>query len=171
MAGQSQLLKAILDVQTSLQAIRIADGFNFDVKAASVVTDPVAIDTVPLTELPYFVIGGGDEAFSLDRDYTPSRYSKDIVRLPVWARGDAAGTSFVRKMTIWTQLLADIERALTGARGSVSKDTNITRGGVAIDTRLLTSEAPFIGLGTQSIVLVKQLVEIRLNPRPFGEPI
>lgn len=156
--AHSQRLAALLALQSALQGISVAGGYNYTVKAASVVLDPVSLETVNSTELPFFCFGGPEP---LDRAWEAARRVKDKIKITLFARVDAPGTDLSRKTTAFENLVADIEKAI-GA--------NIHLGGVALDTRMGQPDAPAMGLGQTNIVILQAPIDIWLQQRVYGAP-
>jgi len=164
MASPSEpiLLRAILALQSALQGISKAGGYHYDVKATSVALEPVALQTIPTSELPYFIVGLVEEGLSLTaRSYQGARYVKDVWSFPLVARVDADGADPLRKIRAGINLIADVEKAV---------HVDLSLGNLVIDTRLepLANETT-VTFGNQNQVYVKQLVSVRLNPRPLGQ--
>lgn len=155
------ILRAIMAVQLALQGIRAADGYHYDVKPSSVVLDPVALQTIPQSELPYFVVGLVEEGPRItSRTYQGAKYVKDVWTFPIVCRIDADGADSARKITAIANIISDIEQAVV---------QDLSLGNLIIDTRLEPSETPSFAFGGQNMVFVKQPVSVRLNPRLLGQ--
>ncbi len=152
------LLAIVVNLQAALQAITAPTYFN-TVKPTSVVLDPVALDVVSTTELPFLVVGHRIEVIG-PRLYTSRPVSIKIRRrIVIEAVLDAPGTDFAHKLTAIQQLVADVETALT---------VDVTRGGLALDTRV-EDETLYVGLATQSRCYVEIPVEVTFG-RKHGQP-
>ncbi len=108
--------------------------------------------------LPAFVVepeGGGQ------REFLPANRIKDRFPVVIYGRVDATGLSdSARRLTVFEQLAADVERCLT---------RDITRGGLAIDTRVLPPREPYIELDPVNSVYLEQPVEVVVR-RIYGQP-
>lgn len=152
------LLAIVLNLQTALQGIAQAAGYFNTVKATSVVLDPVALLTVPATEVPFIVVGHHQVAVSRTWTSRPNAF-QDVTRFTLQTRFDAPGTDVARKVTAYTQWIADIEVAVAA---------DITRGGVALDTKVEQAQ-PYFGLPNENICYAEIPIEIRWQ-RLYGKP-
>ena len=142
---------------TAIRAMTVAGGYTYNVQATSVMLDPVNLETLSPAMLPAFYVhidSPGERGF-----LSPMRV-KDRLNFTVVARADATGLAFDRKHTTFAALVADLEKALT---------VDITRGGLATDTKLGQPEAPLMQLGNGNIVVVVQPVSV-LTYRVYGQP-
>ena len=159
MAPADSVHLAILqDLQAAVRGINGPPTYHFTVKAASVVLDPgVQITNVPSTELPYVVIEPDSRGTFT---YLPSMRVREAFHVLLTARADApTGLDTSRKVTTWESLQADLEVAVT---------RDITRGGHAIDTRIVQVE-PACDAGAGVMTLVRMLLRIALI-RTYGQP-
>lgn len=159
--ADSQRLSVRKNIQAALQAMTINGGYHWDVRADSVVRDPVALDFVSTTETPFFVLGQLEPMKNTGaRAFLPALQLEDELLMNIFVRVDAPGSNPNRKDDAAEHMLADIEKALT---------VDITRGGYAIDTRLHQPPAAVIGLPTEDRMILTQPVEIRVQ-RSYGQP-
>lgn len=152
--------KAILaNLTTTLRGMTIAGGYHWDVKASSVVNDPVVLETVSPTELPFFYVSfaGGDGR----RDYQMNRILKERIAFIIVGRmPNANGLADDRKLETYANGVADLEKAIA---------VDISRGGHAIDTQLAQPDEPLVGIGQQNMVIVVQRLTV-LTRRTYGKP-
>lgn len=151
------VLAALLNLQTALQGIATSAGCFYDVKASSVVLDPVALDSVPTTETPFLVLDGETG----QNDYTTSRpvAIKNDFTVTLYVRIDAAGDDSSRLRTAAWKFYADVERR-------VALDPQ--RGGVAMFTYVQWPTF-HLGLASQGQVILEIPIRILLQ-RTYGQP-
>jgi len=156
--SDSVRLAILKDLQTAVRTINGPPLYHTTVKASSVVLDPgVQITNVPSTELPWVVIEPDSRGTP---HYLPSMRVRDEFHVLITARADApTGLDPSRKVTTWEALLADLEVAVT---------RDITRGGLAIDTRIVQME-PACDAGAGVMTFVRMLLRIPLI-RTYGQP-
>jgi hypothetical protein len=156
MAFDTQRGKVLAALIARFQAMTIAGGYHYDVQAASVVSDPVNILTVPDPLLPFFLV----EPSPSSRVYWPAMRTKIDAHFLVTARVLANGTSPTRKVEAGENLIGDVEKAIA---------TDITLGGLVIDARLQEPDGPMVGMGTNNNVFV--LLDIlTIYTRVYGAP-
>ena len=152
----------MLNTQTVLRTISVAGGYHNDVKSASVTLDPVALDTVPDTEVPYMVLPelSGGPAW----DYSGSKPTsiREAFQMTIYARVDAPGTDMDRKNKAAWDFLADVEKALK---------TDLQQSGFALYTYMGRPTRPTIyyGLGEQNMVILEIPIEVLIQ-RTYGLP-
>lgn len=149
-------LRVLLSLQTALASMSVATGYHWDVSASAVTLDYRNLSTA--VTLPAFVVAqAGDDT----REFLPANRIKDQFRVMVFGRVDAKGLSDQnRRVTAFEYLAADIERAFSA---------EITRGGLAVDTRVQPPREPFIEMDPVNSVYIEQPVEIILR-RMYGRP-
>lgn len=106
-------------------------------------------------DLPFYVVEPTPDG---GREFFPAMQLVDQLDLNVHVRKDADEGDPAARMTVWENLAADIEVALT---------QDVTLGGLCYDVRLGTPR-PFVGVGS-GIVMLVQPVSVRLH-RTYGEP-
>jgi hypothetical protein len=160
------LLQIVLNMQLALQAISTANGYFNDIKPTSVAIDPVALMTVPVTEVPYLVVGHLVEPIA--RSFQTSRpvAIRDTYRITIEARVDAPGFDTARKLTAIYQFAADVEKALLADLNGPG--SGLTRNFLAMDTRVQIP-VPHVGLANENVCYVEIPVEI-LMQRQYGQP-
>lgn len=147
----------LANIASTLAALRIADGFDWDVQAGSVFRDPINLLTAqPGTALPLFQVEPSDRGRT---EYQPALQIRHHFDVVITMRHDAEGIAPDRKSKLWEKLIANVETAL-------SKD--ITRGGAAIDT-LLGEPLPMVSIGADNMVVVVQPITVRIR-RTYGKP-
>jgi hypothetical protein len=147
-------LSVLKSMQTALQGISTAAGYYFDVRAEAVTLDRRNLATATL--LPAFVINSGAGG---TRTYFPSMRMREIFPVVIYGRADAMGIrDMSRRQTIFERLVADLERALT---------RDITRGGLAVDTRLQSPLEPYMEMDPINSVYIEQPVDVTLR-RVYG---
>lgn len=153
------ILSIVLNMQTALQAITASAGYFNTIKPTSVVLDAVALMSVSPTELPYIVLGHRVEP--IERSFATSRpvAIQDRWRITLEARIDQPGTGSARKLTVLSQLEADIEKALT---------VDPQRGGLALYT-YVQQGTRYTGLPDQDMTYLEIPVEVLLQ-RAYGQP-
>lgn len=123
--------------------------------------EDVTLDSRALSDaksLPAFVVqstAGGT------REFQPSLRMKEVFPVLISGRVDATGISdMARRITAFELLVADLERVLT---------IDITRGGLAIDTRAQAPREPYTEPDPVNTVYIEQPVDIILR-RIYGTP-
>jgi hypothetical protein len=148
--------RIVQNLQAALAAIAIADGYFHDIAVTAVKLDPnVNVETLVGNQRlrPFVIIEVGQEPF----EYQPAKRLKQRIPIIIHAVHDSDPTDDNSWLKTFTRLCADVEQAIT-------KD--ISRGGVASDTRVLTTE--FKSFEGQ---LVWALVSIEIHVhRTYGEP-
>lgn len=157
-------LSILQDVQMHLRRISVQAGFFHTVQSSAVRLEREDLITWPGPVPVVLVFRTPDGS----RSYQPANRLKQILQLSVLARMDADGTDPNRKAVVVERLLADIEKSLTSDAPGAPPSSGITRGGLAIDTRLLES-SDWFGFGSNNAVLIEQPVNIHLV-RVYGQP-
>jgi hypothetical protein len=148
--------RIVQNLQAALAAIAIADGYFHDIAVTAVKLDPnVNVETLVGNQRlrPFVIIEVGQEPF----EYQPAKRLKQRIPIIIHAVHDSDPTDDNSWLKTFTRLCADVEQAIT-------KD--ISRGGVASDTRVVTTE--FKSFEGQ---LVWALVSIEIHVhRTYGAP-
>lgn len=106
------ILSVLLNLQATLQGISAASGYFNTIKASSVVLDPVELQTVPSSEVPYIVLAS---EVAGQNQYTTSKPTaiRNEFTVPLHARIDVPGSPDGLKLrTAAWQFYADVETAL-----------------------------------------------------------
>lgn len=154
------LLAVALNMQAALQQIARASGYFTDVKATSVVLNPVMLQAVPVTETPWVNVGHLIAPVP-PRNFATTRPTAilDRWRFTLEAAIDAPGTDNASKLTAMANFAADVEVALC---------VDLQRGGLCQYTYVL-QETQYPGSPEQTRVYVEIPVEVTLR-RNFGQP-
>lgn len=150
----------VLDVQAAIQAIATGAGYNYDVKATSVVIDPKDLTAVPSTETPFTVVGDPEVG---SRDFAGSRPNaiKDRFTIRLMTRVEAPGTDRARKTLAAWLWAADVETKL-------SRDPQ--RGGRALYTYVQQPIVYYSLMPSATAIVIEIPVEI-LMQRAYGSPM
>lgn len=150
--------RIVVSLKAALQTIAIAAGYHHDVGALAVKMDAnhSVEDLIGDSKLrPFFILEVSPDVFA---EYQPAKLVR--IRMPVIIH--AVHDSDVTVDEDWVQtyyeLCADIEQAIA---------QDITRGGLATDTRILTREFATFN-GAQVWAMAK--TEIRVGRRVYGLP-
>lgn len=158
------LLAIVLNLQLTLQSISIANGYNVDVKASSVVLDvPGDVLALPTTEVPFFVVGHRIEP--LQRSISGSRPNTvdDWWRIVIEVMLDASANDTASKTTALIQMEGDIEKAVAAAAW-------IHAGGATGARDALVQQASrYMGFSNQSRCFLEQPIDVKFN-RTYGQP-
>lgn len=157
-------LRILQDIQTHLRRISVQAGFFHTVQSAAVLLDPEEL-LLWSGPLPVFLVVRTPDG---SRSFQPSNRIKNILQVTVLARMDAVGNDPMRKAVVRERLLADVEKVLTSDAPGAPPSSGITRGGLAIDTRLL-EPSDWAGFGSNNAVLIEQPVNVHLV-RVYGQP-
>jgi hypothetical protein len=164
-----RLVRILANLQSTLQGLAISDGYTYDVKVTSVVRRVRELTTIPPSEQPFIIVGWGSEGGpTCVREYQPAGRVLDTWRIPITIRADALGQGDGRIDEVYANLIADLEIALTG--DCLTTRTSFSRGGNATETRLADSRIMSVGIEPNSLIVLEQLVEVRLPPRPISDP-
>ena len=148
--------KVLAALIARFQAMTIAGAYHYDVKATSVVSDPVNILTIPESELPFFLV----EPSPSSREFWAGMRLKVEAHFLVTARVMANGLDPLRKVQAGENLLGDLETAI---------GVDITLGGLVRDVRLQEPDGPMVGMGTNNNVFV--LADLAaIYTRTYGAP-
>ena len=146
------------DLQTALRAIAISDGYHFDVQALAVKLDPdqkVEDLIAPGGPRPFLILQPQPDTW----DYRERPAQAHII-LPITVHwiSDTVQTDDDSRLRTFLRGCADIEQAIA---------RDITRGGLAVDTRIVKRELDLAVGGSQVWAMVD--VEIALR-RTYGAP-
>lgn len=146
----------LANIVATLQTMSIVGGYAWTVKPESVQTDPRNVMAVAEDECPFFMVEPSPEG---PRTFEPASQLRDGFRVLVTAVLFAEGGQATRKTATGETMARDLERLLT---------RDLSRGGYATDTRVLTPEL-LVALGADNRVVVVQEVECAIH-RTYGEP-
>lgn len=151
--------RILLNARDSLQAISQSGGYFFTAEAGSVSVDP--IDTIDIilgraAASPSFVVEVGSAGRPT---YQPASQILELIPVNIiaFANSDQQQDP-VAKTKVYERLCADIEKAMTA---------DITRGGMATDTRIIGRQMQ-VTTGSVRVVALVQL-EVRVY-RTYGAP-
>lgn len=149
-------LRIVQNLQAALQGISSAAGYHYTVAALAVKLDPnvgIAALIGDLAARPFIVLEVLPDQF----EYQQAKAVK--VRMPITIHlvHDADATVDGSWLEVWSRLCADAEQAIA---------VDIRRGGLAVDTKVLTREFATYD-GTQVWAMVKTEV---LSHRRYGLP-
>lgn len=158
----SRVNDVITHLILSLAAIQTGAGYHFDVKATSIVGDPVSVLTTPTTDVPIIVLGDADLDIT---DFQPARRIKETFTVNLYMRADVIVPDSSAKLDLWTQMVADVETALVGT------DALAQRGGLALDTKLGRAKQLSPSLNpNNSMVFLERAITVLMQPRTYGQP-
>jgi hypothetical protein len=160
------LLSVVLSMQTALQAITRAGGYFYDVKTTSVRTKPEPMLPIDPNETPLILLGHKLEPVS--RDFAGSRpvSLKERWRITLDVRVDTISDDLVGGLTAFTNLAADIEKALTV---DITANREIWSGTPHVLYVYVMQPIPQFGLIPQGQVYFEQPVEV-LFQRTYTQP-
>jgi hypothetical protein len=148
--------RILTSLRSALEAVTVDTGYHFDVDLTAVKLDPnhdVAALVGEVGKRPFFVIDPAPER----REYQPAFRVKIVTPITIHAvveSDPAIDEDWLRK---YTQLVADVERAIA---------VDITRGALAVDTRVITNEpSPFGGKQVWAMVRT-EVIELRTYGAP-----
>jgi hypothetical protein len=148
--------RVVQNLQAALEAISIVGGYFHDVAQTAVKLDPnVNVETLIGDQRlrPFVIIEVGPEPF----EYQPAKRLKQRIPIVIHAVHDSDPADDSSWLKTFTRLCADVEQAIT-------KD--ISRGGVASDTRVVTTEfKSFDGQLVWAFVSIEIVVH-----RTYGAP-
>lgn len=148
--------KVLAALIARFQAMTVAGGYHYDIQAASVVSDPVNILTVPAALLPFILV----EPSPSTRVYQPASLVMIDAEFLVTFRLMADGTDPTRKAQAGENFFQDLERAIA---------SNFTLGGLVIDTRVQEPDGPMVGMGDNNNVF--GILKLKTQYiRPYGTP-
>lgn len=155
MPAEPREFRILQNLQAALLAISVAGGYHHTVAASAVKLDPDVdveslIGATPL--LPFLILDVAPDVFS----YSPQMAN---ISLPVTVHfvNDSDVTNDLSWIREHLRLCADIEQAIC---------QDISRGGLAIDTRIVSREA-HTGEGSRVWTMVKLDIGVR---RTYGAP-
>src|SRR4051812_14763498 len=134
--------RVIAALVARLQTMTVLNGYHWDTKATSVVTDVANIVTVPDTELPFHLL---EPAKPSQRQYDQANQLQEWMALVITTRLSAPGTDVHRKTQAGENMIGGLEKALTA---------DITLGGLLFDLRIGPPDPPMMGLGNNNNVVV-----------------
>ena len=149
---------SVIDIQTALKNISIGGGYNHNVDAGAVSVDPadhIEVLTGALSHAPFFIV---EVSPGREIGYSGGNQTREFIPLDVTAAHDAEQLDPTSRLSVFQQLCADIEKAIT---------VDITRGGRVTDTRIVEKQMGMM-VGGQRVIAVVQL-ELRLH-RTYGSP-
>lgn len=147
-------LAALTHLRDALAAINGAPDFFF--RAGLVSIDPVPDALLPTAAQPVIMVQPTNRGVI---EYHPAFRLEHKFEVEISAYLDVPGIDPDRKVTALEQLWSDIERAVT---------IDVTRGGVAVDTRLDEPQF-FVAAGPDEGALLTASAEIKFH-RIYGQP-
>jgi hypothetical protein len=148
--------RIVKNLQAALQAISIAGGYHYDLAALTVKLDPnqdVEALLTDETKRPFYVL----ELGTIASEYRPSMRTRITLPVTVHAVQDSDPASDDSWLKTYLNLCADAEQAIA---------QDISRGGLAVDTRVQAREFQAFG-GRQVWAMVKAEILIE---RTYGLP-
>lgn len=150
--------RVLTQIQDTIRGMRRADGYWFEPKPTSVVVDLVDWSLMPDAALPLFIVVL--ETRFAEREFLPARVLRERVALQVVGIVLADGPRVDERMRAAVRASADIERALA---------VDLTRGGLAVWTKVLAPEVPAFAVGSDRRVVIEQPIEVLIERR-HGQP-
>ncbi len=148
--------RIVQNLQAALQAISVAGGYFYDVAAVAVKLDP-NVDVESLigdqAQRPFLILEVAPDTFS----YSPSRMVSIELPATIHFVTDSNPNDDSDFLRTFLRLCADAEQAIA---------TDISRGGLAIDTRITTREYRAFG-DSQVWAQIKTSTSVR---RFYGSP-
>ena len=157
MALEAREYLIVRHLQSALQQITVASGYHYDVAAIAVKLDPNhAVETLlaPAGPRPFVLIEVKPDRW----DYFPSMQVRIVMPITLHWVSEAQPLDDESRMQLYFRGCADVERAIMA---------DISRGGNATDTRVLTRVLDTTNEGTQAWARID--TEIRVNRR-YGSP-
>lgn len=117
----------VLNLQTALRAIAVADGYHYTVAAAAVKLDPnQSVETLVAPDglRPFLVLEPLPERW----EYQPANQLQMTLPVLIHWLQDSDPTADTSRLQTYLRGCADVERAIA---------QDITRGGLAVDTRII----------------------------------
>lgn len=148
----------VQNLQAALLAITVAGGYHYDVAALAVKLDPnhgVEALIGPQKKRPFYVIELNPDAFA----YSPSKLVTVTMPIRLHAVHDSDPTDDNSWLLTYLRLCADLEQAIA---------VDIQRGGLAIDTRIVSREFRVYDDDT-ALVWASAAIEIPVR-RLYGTP-
>lgn len=150
--------QVIRNLQQALQAISVAGGYHFDVQGTAVKLDPnhkIEDLVAPDGPRPFVLL---DLTPPERWDYQPASQVRLALPLTIHWVSDSVPTADESKMQTYLKGCADVEQALA---------VDVTRGGLAVDTRIVRRTLDSSVDGSQVWALID--TEINLH-RTYGRP-
>lgn len=148
--------RIVQHLQTALRGIATGSGYHYTVASAAVKLDPNK-DVEALLGAsklrPFIVLELGVDSY----EYQPAQRVKVTTPVTIHLVNDSDPTDDSAWMLMWSRLCADGEQAIT---------QDITRGGLAVDTRVLSRDFETFG-GQQVWAMLKTQVTVL---RTYGLP-
>lgn len=148
--------RVVQSLQAALRAIATRDGYHHDIEGVAVKLDPNQdVETLLGDDQrrPFIVLELQPERVT----YQPAMRVRTVVPATIHAVHESDPTDDDSWLRVYTRLCADVERAIA---------VDITRGGLAVDTRIATFE--FHALGGRQVWAMVQLELAML--RAYGSP-
>lgn len=150
--------QVIRNLQAALQAISVAGGYHFDVAATAVKLDPnqnIEALVAPAGPRPFVLL---DVTPPERWTYQPASQLRLALPLTIHWVSDSVPTSDESKMQTFFKGCADVEQAIA---------VDVTRGGLAVDTRIIRRALDPNIDGSQVWALIE--TEVQLH-RTYGKP-
>jgi hypothetical protein len=147
----------VLNLQTALLAITVVGGYHYDVAALAVKLDPnqdVEALLAPAGPRPFVVLEVKPERW----EYFPASQLRLVLPVTIYWVHDSDPTVDLSRLRTYLRGCADVERAIA---------VDITRGGRAVDTRIVKRTHDAIGDGAQVWAVVDTEI---ITHRTFGAP-
>lgn len=149
-------LRIVQNLQLALQGIAVAGGYHYDLAALAVKLDPnVDVEALIASQAlrPFLILELAPDSFS----YSASMMTSIELPATIHFVQDSDPTDDADWLRTYLQLCADAEQALA---------VDISRGGLAMDTRITSREYHAFG-DSQVWALVKTVISVR---RQYGRP-
>lgn len=149
--------RVVLHIQAAIQAISVASGYYYDVVDANVKLDPDhGVETLDRPDVvpPIVLIEPRPDDFV----YTPANQLRVVYGWRIHWFADADVTSDPSRVLTYARGCADVEKAIA---------VDVTRGGLAVDTRIVRREPDFGMAGSR--VWAALDVDVIVH-REFGSP-
>lgn len=147
----------VRNLQTALQAISVAGGYHFDVVATAVKLDPNhKVDDLiaPGGPRPFVILELTPERWT----YFPASQLKLALPLTIHWVSDSTPTADDSRMQTYLKGCADIEQAMA---------VDVTRGGLAVDTRIVRRTFDTAVDGAQVWAMIDVVINLH---RTYGSP-
>lgn len=157
MPAESIDYQVVRNLQSALQAITVAGGYHFTVAATAVKLDPNhAVESLvaPDGPRPFVLL----EIMADRWEYAPARQLELTLPVTIHWVSDSVPTTDESRLQTYLRGCADVERAIA---------VDITRGGLAMDTRVVKRTFDTMVDGAQVWGLIEVLMEIH---RTYGQP-
>lgn len=150
--------RIVQNLQAALRNISIANGYHHDVASVAIKLDPDqdAQDLVGAAAVrPFILLEPLVDEFS----YQPAMRTRVEMPVTIHAVHDSDVAVDDSWMQTYFRLAADVEQAIAG---------DITRGGLAVDTRILECDRSDLGGGLVWVMVRTRIVVIRGYGAPNG---